>query len=60
MNDVNYNDISVVACKYCKSLHIQIDDKNNDICMKCGSVNETNEFNNIEDYRNDIEGSWGI
>ena len=46
----NYDEEPVVACKYCKSLYIKYDDVNNDICMRCGSVNELKEFKNIYEY----------
>ena len=49
-NKIDYNDEPVVACKYCKSLHIVIDEVDNNICMRCGSVNELKEFKNIYDY----------
>lgn len=45
-----YNSLPVAACKHCKSLHIQNDEHENDICMKCGSVNEITIYNNISDY----------
>ena len=60
MSAANYDQLPVVACKYCKSLHIQIDENGNDICMKCGSVNDIDEFEDIEQYRQNIEGTWGI
>jgi len=46
----NYDKEPVVACKHCKSLHILNDEIDNDICMKCGSVNDTIEYKNIYDY----------
>lgn len=46
-----YDDEPVVACKYCKSLHIEsADDLDNVVCMKCGAVNELIEFSNIDEY----------
>jgi DNA-binding XRE family transcriptional regulator len=51
-NKIDYNDEPVVACKYCKSLHIVIDEVDNNICMRCGSVNELKEFKNIHEYKN--------
>lgn len=45
-----YDELPVVACKYCKSLNIQIDDEENDICWRCGSTNELITFNTIHDY----------
>ena len=50
----DYDDEPVVACKYCKSLHIEYDELNNDVCMRCGSVNELVEFNNINEYNSFI------
>jgi CTP:phosphocholine cytidylyltransferase-like protein len=46
----NYDELPVVACKYCKSLHIVTDETDNDICFRCGSVNELQEFKNIHEY----------
>lgn len=40
----------VVACKYCNNLHIEFDEFDNDICMRCGSRNELREFKNINEY----------
>ena len=51
-NKIDYDNEPVVACKYCKSLHIISDDINNNICMRCGSVNELREFPNIYKYKN--------
>lgn len=55
-NIKNYDDEPVVACKYCKSLHIILDDEVNNICMRCGSVNELQEFDNIHEYNDFIDG----
>lgn len=55
-NKIDYNDEPVVACKYCKSLHIVIDEVDNNICMRCGSVNELKEFKNIHEYKNFVNG----
>ena len=55
-NKIDYNDEPVVACKYCKSLHIVIDEVDNNICMRCGSVNELKEFQNIHEYKNFVDG----
>ena len=54
-NKIDYNDEPVVACKYCKSLHIVIDEVDNNICMRCGSVNELKEFKNIREYKNFVD-----
>jgi len=50
-NKKDYDDEPVVACKYCKSLHIETDELENDICIKCGSVNELQSFKNIYEYK---------
>lgn len=52
----NYDKEPVVACKYCKSLHIVIDEVDNNICMRCGSVNELKEFKNIHEYKKFVDG----
>lgn len=49
-NEFNYDEESVVACKYCKSLHIVDDEDMNAICFRCGSVNELQEFKDIFEY----------
>jgi DNA-directed RNA polymerase subunit RPC12/RpoP len=53
--EINYDDEPVVACKYCKSLHIVTDEVGNDICMRCGS-NELKEFKNIHEYKEFLNG----
>lgn len=47
----NYDDLPVVACRHCKSLHIEVDNEDNDICMKCNSINELIEYKNIYEYK---------
>lgn len=47
----NYDELPVVACNSCKSLHIVIDEVENSICMKCNSINDLVEFDNIEEYK---------
>ncbi len=51
----NYDELPVVACKYCKSLHIVTDEDVNDICFRCGSVNELEEFKDIYEYNKFIK-----
>lgn len=46
----NYDELPVVACKHCKSLYIEVDEEDNDICMKCNSINELIEYKNIHEY----------
>jgi nitrate/TMAO reductase-like tetraheme cytochrome c subunit len=47
---INYDELPVAACKYCKSLHIKNDDAENDHCMSCGSINEIEVYENIHEY----------
>lgn len=49
-DDFDYDSLPVEACKYCKSLHIVMDDDDNNICFRCGTVNELQTFNNIHEY----------
>lgn len=51
----DYDNEPVVACKYCKSLHIVNDEYENGYCYKCGSVNEFITYNNIFEYKNNID-----
>lgn len=51
MSKEDYDELPVEACKYCKSLHIVSDEVDNNICMRCGSVNELIEFKNVYDYQ---------
>ena len=51
----DYDNEPVVACRYCKSLHIKFDDLNNDVCMRCGSVNELKTYKNIYDYKEHLK-----
>lgn len=46
-----YDNEPVVACKFCKSLHIVSDELENDICFKCGAVNQLVTFDNIHEYK---------
>lgn len=52
---LDYDDIPVVACKYCKSLHIINDDLDNDICAKCGSFNEIDVYDTIINYLDETQ-----
>lgn len=45
-----YDSLPVVACKYCKSLHIIVDENDNDICLRCNTINELESFKNIYEY----------
>lgn len=45
-----FDEIPVAACLYCNSLHILTDDLDNDVCAKCGAVNEIRMYDHIDDY----------
>jgi hypothetical protein len=45
-----YDELPVASCKHCLDLFVIEDDAGNDICGRCGSVNEIRIFNNIEEY----------
>lgn len=45
-----YDKLPVVACKYCKSLHIINDEEENDVCMRCGAVNNVEIYTDIYNY----------
>ena len=49
-NDIEYDKLPVVACKHCKSLHVINDEEENEVCMRCGAINETIIYDNIEVY----------
>lgn len=51
---INYDELPVAACKYCDELHILIDELENDICMRCGSINEITVYNNIHEFNQSI------
>lgn len=56
--DVDYDDEPVVACKYCKSLHITTEvegQEDYDLCNRCYTVNELIEFDNINEYNKYLE-----
>lgn len=47
---VDYDDLPVASCKHCLDLFLLEDEAGNDICGRCGSVNEIVIFDNIEEY----------
>tara|TARA_R110000822_G_scaffold73853_3_gene177567 strand:- start:4609 stop:4863 length:255 start_codon:yes stop_codon:yes gene_type:complete len=49
-NETDYDSLPVAACKHCKSLHITIDEVQNNHCMRCGSTNDIEMFENIDAY----------
>lgn len=53
----DYDQEPVVSCKYCNNLSIKTDEDDNDICLRCGAVNELREFKNIFEYLEYIQKS---
>lgn len=47
---INYDNEPVLACRYCNNLHIIVDDVDNNICFRCNSVNEIQEFKTIFEW----------
>lgn len=48
--NINYDELPVAACKYCNSLWIENDEVENDVCMRCGTVNELVIYKDINSY----------
>jgi len=48
--NTNYDELPVAACKYCNTLWIENDEVENDVCMRCGTVNEIIIYKDIEEY----------
>jgi hypothetical protein len=50
----DYDQEPVFACKHCGTLVVpnqyEIDEDGNEICGRCGSVNDVKEFKNIFEY----------
>lgn len=56
-----YDDLPVASCKHCLSLFVIVDEQGNDICGRCGSVNEIEIYNNVQEYldnKNKINNSY--
>ena len=49
-DNTDYDKLPVAACKYCNSLHIISDELENDVCMKCGSINDIKIYDNIYEH----------
>lgn len=45
-----YDELPVACCKHCLDLFIIEDEAGNDICGRCGSVNEILIFDDIDKY----------
>lgn len=49
-SDIDYDSIPVTACAVCDDLRIEVDELDNDICMRCGTINDIRIFKTIFDY----------
>lgn len=49
-NTNKYDDAPVVACKHCNNLFIVVDEVENDVCVRCGSLNELKIYKDIFEY----------
>lgn len=49
-NNVNYDKLPTACCKYCLNLHSLVDEEENVICTRCGSINEELIFEDYEAY----------
>jgi hypothetical protein len=54
MEKKDYDKEPVFACKHCSTLVVpnqyEVDDDGNEICGRCGSVNDVKEYKNIFEY----------
>lgn len=60
---IDYNKLPTASCKYCNNLRIEVDELDNDICMRCGSVNDLiihASYYDYEDYLKKIRKSDGV
>jgi len=48
-----YDKLPVTACTHCKETFILVDELDNDICGRCGAVNEIEIFKDIYEYLDD-------
>ena len=51
----DYDKLPVTACSLCNNLHTEVDELENDICMRCGSINEITVYNDIFEYIKETE-----
>ena len=45
-----FDDLPVIACTHCTDLYIIVDELDNNICGRCGAVNEITLHKNIDEY----------
>ena len=55
MSKIDYDELPVAACKYCNNLHLMPDEVENDVCMRCGAVNDIVIYPNIHEYLKIVE-----
>lgn len=59
MKNNKYDDLPVEACNSCGSLHIESDEMElNNICMRCGSINDLVDYPNIFEYMESKKGKF--
>ena len=47
---MDFDEMPVAACKHCDNLWIENDEVENDVCMRCGAINELIIYPTIHDY----------
>lgn len=57
-SSINYDELPVVCCSHCKSLHVVVDDEMNEICNRCNSINELEVLDDIEAYQEKYGNIW--
>ena len=49
-NKIDYDSLPVVACGGCGNIATEVDEHGNDVCFKCGEINNIKVYNNIHEY----------
>lgn len=49
-----FDDAPVIACRHCNDLFIVVDEVENDVCMRCGAINELRIFQDIFEYLKEV------
>lgn len=50
MYDKKYDEGAVTACKFCNELSTVVDELENTVCTRCGSVNDTITYTDIYEF----------
>ncbi len=55
--NIDYDSLPVVACAGCGNIATEVDEHGNDVCYKCGEINNIKVYNNIHEYieENDLD-----